>query len=111
MQFITKDGDVEEGVPLTAEQVALRELLKEWFHLETCGGSFHGKYDLKPDLCAKFANFFISNFALELREGVSLVGLIANHPSKPRPAKPRIEQATKSPVDFDPPTPAEPVAF
>lgn len=56
MKFINKDGKIEEGIPLTEQQVRWRKNLVEYFHLEACNGSYHAYYESSPRKCEKLAN-------------------------------------------------------
>lgn len=76
MQFLTSEGKIFEGQPLTDEQVKQRVELVEYFHLEVCNSSYHSRYDTDKK-CETLANFFITKFELLPREGVSLANEMA----------------------------------
>lgn len=58
VKFLTEEGKIEEGTPLTDEQVGQRERMITWFHEEACGGAYHGVYGDKK--CETLANAYVT---------------------------------------------------
>jgi hypothetical protein len=58
MKFITEDGKIAEGIPLTDEQARQRENLVAYFHEEACRSSYHGYQETKQ--CETLATAFVT---------------------------------------------------
>jgi hypothetical protein len=63
MKFLTVKGKIEEGTPLTDEQVLQRTNLIEYFHETACEGAYHGTYGWRP--CENLANAFVTGAIAE----------------------------------------------
>ena len=58
MKFLTAKGKIEDGTPLTDEQVNQRERLISYFHDQACDNGYHGTYSEKK--CETLANAFVT---------------------------------------------------
>ena len=74
MKFITEDGKIEEGIPLTEEQVAQRERLIAYFHEEACSNGYHTCRETKR--CETLATAFVTG----------AIAAAANKQPEPEPA-------------------------
>ncbi len=83
MKFITEDGKIAEGIPLTNEQVRQRENLVAYFHKEACRNGYHAYRDTKQ--CETLANAFVTG------------GILAAANKQPEP-EPAVEAAPEPPV-------------
>ncbi|MGB9407743.1 MAG: hypothetical protein WCA89_09405 [Terracidiphilus sp.] len=57
MKFLTTDGKIAEGVPLSDKQSELRDTLETYLHDKVCEGRYHGTYGAKP--CRETANTIV----------------------------------------------------
>jgi hypothetical protein len=58
MYFLTEDGKLQEGTPLSNEKVQERERLIGHFHDQICKSRYHGSYDQR--VCEDLANSFVT---------------------------------------------------
>jgi hypothetical protein len=58
MKFLNEKGTIEEGIPLTKDQVEQRERLIVYFHDVSCGNGYHGTYGEKK--CETLANAYVT---------------------------------------------------
>ena len=58
MKFLTQKGKIEEGIPLTDDQVQQRSNLITYFHETACQNGYHGIYSEKK--CETLANDFVT---------------------------------------------------
>jgi hypothetical protein len=74
MQFIDKDGQLQDGTPLTEEQVRVRKQILYFTHEKVCGGGYHSSYDRRMNVikCEAVANFFITKFQLVPLDGTDM---------------------------------------
>lgn len=87
MKFLTEDGKIAEGIPLTDEQARQRENLIAYFHEGACGSSYHSPYT-KADLkCETLANAFVTGEILAA----------ANKQPEPEPVEEAPEQQLPPP--------------
>src|ERR1035437_8155537 len=63
MKFLTEKGKIEEGTPLTDEQVSQRTNLIGYFHETACENAYHGTYSARP--CENLANAFVTGAIAE----------------------------------------------
>ena len=76
MQFLTTDGRVSEGVPLTDHQVALRPEIEDVIHATVCGGAEHEE---DYPACLRAADKLIMRYAMVAIES-------EERPSQPKPS-------------------------
>ncbi len=74
MKFIAQDGQIAEGIPLTEEQIAMREQILDFTHETVCGGGIHSSYERRFGTvkCEKVANFFITKFTITPLPGTDM---------------------------------------
>ena len=84
MKFITEDGKIVEGIPLTDEQARQRENLVEYFHEEACRSSYHGYRETKQ--CETLATAFVTG------------GILAAANKQPEPDPTPVSQIETSPI-------------
>jgi hypothetical protein len=63
MKFLTENGKIEEGTPLTDEQCLQRTNLIAYFHVAACN-TYHGTYSERP--CENLANAFVTGAIAEV---------------------------------------------
>jgi hypothetical protein len=72
MKFLTSEGKIAEGEPLTDLQLKQRTELVEYFHREACHDAYHARYERERGvLCEKIANHFISRFKITRLDGIA----------------------------------------
>jgi len=52
MKFLKEDGTIEDGTPITDEQIRLREVVVNYLHETMCHNVYHSPYMGDP-LCVK----------------------------------------------------------
>lgn len=93
MKFLTPEGKIVEGEPLTETQIAQRAELVEYLHHEACANSYHSGYERRDGVkCERIANFFITKFTITPLDGATL---------RLNPVE------EKEPLAIEAPTPAE----
>jgi hypothetical protein len=105
MKFIKEDGTIEDGTPITDDQIRLRDTFVEYLHETMCRGAYHSTYS--PGRCVEEGHKLAMMLDAFNGEG-RLCDVLFNALPKPEP---EVEEATPIPAPVAVEKPADDMPF